>query len=557
MEPSKEIKIERILAAKEFLKIIDGHNDDFIYHSSNDAENVRMSQRAAAASGKPFQLRPVRIPSPWLAHGPALKYEHLSPEDRPTWAKPHYTGIKGNVIYTPYRHDPLTNTSRQMGELERELIFSSCRFSGKLDLTNLKSTKKIHFENFYLNEDDSLGFEEVDLRFFNCSIPELYLTNILSKTTLLENCTVTTLEINCERNIINKLIIKNCNITTLKITKNVKFIEITNIEKLNKLDITANYEKLNINTESFIINEQDPKDNSKILNKIIIPFNEPNYNINSLFIENNDKQKSETTIQSTNYNDVCLTGINSGNTIINMVTMKTLTFDNFTNTGHIKVVGLQKIDTLKIRESILGKLELLSINLEKSKISFSNSSIHDIILNGSRFPNNISGITNTDYKNIQEAYRQLKYASIKQNNRIREIEYEALEIEAFRKNKADYKSSRDKFILCTNRYSNFHGKDWLMPLIHLLWITLLLYILTNCTLGYTYSWGIPTTTEIAEYLEIALNPVHDIRKVLTESQSIKEKESIPGAVKVYDIISKLATGYFLFQFLRAFRKYVK
>jgi hypothetical protein len=214
----------------------------------------------------------------------------------------------------------------------------------------------------------------------------------------------------------------------------------------------------------------------------------------------------------------------------------------------------------QISDSQLGKTEFNNVKLGRAKMfRIYNSNLSEIAASNTVFPSNIRGETDDDYLETREVYRQLKFASSKQGDRIKELEYEKYEMINYQKSlKLDLSingiwRALDRFILLTNRLSNDHGQNWLFSLLWFIVITPILYAAIKYNLGNEIIFGVfPTKENCAEYLEVSLNPLHDFNKIFSNGKS-----SNFYSAKIFDSILKLVSGYLIFQFLRAFRKFVR
>lgn len=228
----------------------------------------------------------------------------------------------------------------------------------------------------------------------------------------------------------------------------------------------------------------------------------------------------------------------------------------FQNDGKLRFhnFNLYNEGTVIVRDAQIGKTEFHSVDFSNSKyFQIYLSNLTEIITTSSTFPMNIVGRNENDSMEIREIYRQLKFAASKQGDRIKELEYEKYELINYEKTLDGLGNLKDRFILWSNRITNNHGQDYTITLF--LWfipLTLLMFSLIKINLGYSFVLGFPRANDVSQYLESALNPLHDFNKVFNDSLV----ESV-GKARLYDSLLKIISGYLIFQFLRAFRKYVK
>lgn len=147
---------------------------------------------------------------------------------------------------------------------------------------------------------------------------------------------------------------------------------------------------------------------------------------------------------------------------------------------------------------------------------------------------------------LRELFRQLKNVCAKNMDKISQLQFEKMEM-LFYSDQLTWKSNfQDWFILKTNKISNNHGISWLRPLLWLVGLTFIFYTIINYISGSFHCY------HIGQYLYFLL-PIHNINDVLCLNiADIKYNNWI----YFWDITQRIVSAYLIFQFLRAFRKFV-
>jgi hypothetical protein len=352
---------------------------------------------------------------------------------------------------------------------------------------------------------------------------------------------------------------KKCTITKLEIlsssiykSTNLLFREST----IELLELKGNYyENVSLDNNNIKIFKIDSSEYNIHQQKILKPITE----FESINIDFSEDNEGDYKLFDVDTAAIKISGtLEKAVVLFKDVKVKNLQFTEFTNLGKLDLhkVTLYNGGYVKIISSILGKSNFSDVKFSKSyncQIYYSN--LTEIITTNTDFSPHITGRNENDYSEVRETYRQLKFAASKQGDRIRELMYESLEFEAHYKNLSWRRNFTDKFILFTNNISNAHGQNWIMPLCSLFVINLLFYVCINYSLGESYRFGIPESIEIAQFFNFSLNPIHDFDKTFLDS-----RENIIysfGKGRTLDVLAKITSGYFLFQFLRAFRKFYK
>jgi len=554
----------RIYDAGRFISIIRGGDLNFVYgyglSNAMRAANEYQNKNDAHNRGEVYTFEPIRIPDFWTKEKWLYRNGFMPVENLPDLDKPLITKIRGEVnFYNPNKTKQHDGTYVDTPNLARGILLKDCLFESVFKVKNIKSDSFIHLERCRIsNEHLKLHGPDgpitiPDLKFYDSKFTEIFIDDIKS----INGEQLTALEFN------------NTNSTTLKISNSkIDKLIISGSSKFEHIDI------INSDVSSLLFNSTEPLSlkltdcskigqlvvNSEIRNVVIEPnqsdklIKDKLSNIELLDIRFvNQSFKGYLTVKDVNIGSTVLSGEHNITTLFKNLNCINLKFLSFTNSGNLRFNSIYITQYIIIDETSLGKSDFTKVVFNKNIVAdVISSNVTEVHLNETYFPKNINSVNN--YEGAREIYRQLKYASSKQGDRIQELEYEALELDAFKKDKNFKKSWGDNFILWSNKYSSNHGRDWRYAFGALIAITILLYNSLKLSMGYELVRELPSTSEISEYLNFALNPLHDFDKVFKDS--IIEDEDLDLA-RVIDSIARILSGYFIFQFLRAFRKYVK
>ena len=210
---------------------------------------------------------------------------------------------------------------------------------------------------------------------------------------------------------------------------------------------------------------------------------------------------------------------------------------------HAKKAG----SVFTVQNSYFGNAELYHIDLNSyESIHIFNCHLQNIIPVNVKWNFNLKAYQGIKADYLRELFRQLKNVCAKNMDKIGQLQFEKMEM-LFYSNQLSWKKNfQDWFILKSNQISNNHGLSWLRPLTWLISLTLIFYTIINHISGSFYCY------HIGKYLYF-LMPFHNIDDILCFEVS---KLTHRNWVYFWDITQRLASSYFIFQFLRAFRKFV-
>lgn len=415
------------------------------------------------------------------------------------------------------------------------VVIVNCRFNSYIEISRVISDYYIKFKDCHFCEHFCIKNSEINnIEFENCTFDSRF-TEIFELKT-------------------NKIIIRSCSFKDL----NFSSCEGVMINHIILKDIIA--ENLNFNKDKFGELEIE---NAIFGNLLFQPgyTSQPNgykfsvTNFDGIKINLDTLSESPYTLSKINTTSLTITGVLSSSLFIKDLKTDHIEFTNFTNEGKLRLhnVTLNTKGSGLIADSQLGRAEFSNVSFDKAiKFRIYLSNLTEIVTTNTDFFDETTGRYEHDFKEIRETFRQLKYASFKQGDRLKELQYEKLEFSAYAKSLNGWKNVGNIFILYSNKFSNNHGQNWEFALGWLILLTAIIYFSIMYLLGYRTVWFTFDSVRLAQYLNFALNPLHDFDKIFRD-----DILTTAGGARVLDVIGRAISGYLIFQFLRAFRKYVK
>jgi len=196
--------------------------------------------------------------------------------------------------------------------------------------------------------------------------------------------------------------------------------------------------------------------------------------------------------------------------------------------------------SLSFYRTRFAKAAFTSCNFPEDNLSFDKFKTLENIHYPDKKPQNY-------YKDQYETFLQLKKSLEGSGNYYEAQKVGAISKESLRK--ISTLSKWDKFILWTYAKSNNHGLSIKKPLIGLFGFSLLFYVLYLLSIGRIFNSNEIDWTLVGHYFSFM---------DLTHRQDfLVSKEEYSFWTLIIDFANKLIVGFFLFQFVSAFRKYVK
>lgn len=280
--------------------------------------------------------------------------------------------------------------------------------------------------------------------------------------------------------------------------------------------------------------------------------------IDRVTIQSSKKFEGEMSFSNLVIKVMNLSGPNhNGRIVFDKVAFNQVIIDKFSNFSNLQFLNITSYDTssiLSINNSYLGKAQFFNANLSSfSRIVITDSQISEVIASNVRWPDDIYTSSGGVKDNVdtlarkRENYRQLKQAMNSQGNKFEALYFEEKETKAYHEWLTQMPGRyRDKFILWTNR-SNDHGRNWARPILLMLLSAFLFYILIVLSLPIHTNWYTALWGRIDIFLQL-LNPAHNITNI---HKDITQYD----AAMLWDTLARISSGYFIFQTIRAFRKY--
>lgn len=235
---------------------------------------------------------------------------------------------------------------------------------------------------------------------------------------------------------------------------------------------------------------------------------------------------------------------------------------SFTNSSTVQFSSIDFNDnsTLEIQNSNLGKAELFDINFRHcSEISIFNINLTNLLTTSVKWCTKIKSSSDSkenEASTLREIYRQLKTLAEVQKDKPEELKFYAMEMEQYSKELEKSEGPfTDRIILYFNKWSNNHGLSFPLAFRWIIFIVLVFYFIIKGLLGYTNFDITYTAIAISEMVE-TVNPV----RKFTESYGLTEQiEKNTGyyIAKILDAIQRIFISFLIFQFIKAFRKYVR
>ncbi len=247
------------------------------------------------------------------------------------------------------------------------------------------------------------------------------------------------------------------------------------------------------------------------------------------------------------------------------------------NKGTIRITNSRITSSLKLVDSTLGKLFFYNVYLAKEcAVNFIETDITDTVFSNFQWnkdykilESKAEGRYEDDYSfltSIRESYRQLKANQIKNNNKITSLEFQRHELDihyqilklelnersntrsAYLKNLGNY------LIMWTHKKVSDFGQNIWKPLVllgifHLILFNILL--LTKSEIGFVYFQNVSSSSiwDAVDLYFYTMIPTHGF----TINDYVKgDPVFIAGTV---DFLMRIFSGYFIFYFVAASRKY--
>jgi hypothetical protein len=233
--------------------------------------------------------------------------------------------------------------------------------------------------------------------------------------------------------------------------------------------------------------------------------------------------------------------------------------------GELGMFHVKIKDRALFTDSNLSGAIFNDISFKEARISFDRSHIDSTIFSNILWPD--SYILNTEsellkksptsnYNDLvkKEAYRQLKNNSKKSSNHIEALKFYRNEMDEYWKY---IKTSKDetwanRFLIGINKYVSDFGQNYWRPLVWLLGFHLVFFLVlffTKFNFVFQFNTNLSFTSEafnlaVGEFFRL-INPAH---KMAPEMKSW---------YVIIDMLMRISSGFFIYQFIRATRKFAR
>ncbi|GAB3788434.1 hypothetical protein GCM10028818_54980 [Spirosoma horti] len=544
--------------ADEFIAILEGRDSGFNQpQRANPKYSQQIYNQALVASGLDPDCT-IYVPQSDFRQEGWRNYDSFNGSDKSKWRNPKQPFIYRIKSHTYWNRGANFSTGEGVKpELSCGINLLGCEFLSGFTIANIKARS-----NFVLNNCTFLSFDENvqsgDLNVFNTQLQELHIGNagFIAENEQLPQSPINKIEI--VDLIAGKLVLSGLRLNELIIRGekgSIKELQILSCE-IGCISISETLFKkvfISSTTATDCFSFGSAADKFSLIGRQ----NNEDHTINSLSINLTEQAtRGEYYLWRAEIKKLEIKGRNNSNIHINECEIDTLEFKYLTNTGELSLHNIDKVSRLLLEHSIMGKA--IFSNLEWTKrahVQVVGSLLIDMVLMNTIFPMDLRGRTDDDWREIHSTLLQLKYLSSQTGNRIQELAYEAREMFAYQKDKQTPKSWGDRIVLWANWITNNHGQSWLQPLVLLILFTAFTFFEIKINLGYTIVWGTYNSNDLSDYLEFAINPLHEFDKVFEYAKTIPKQQI--GNAKIWDFISKLFGGIILFQLIRAFRKYAR
>lgn len=294
--------------------------------------------------------------------------------------------------------------------------------------------------------------------------------------------------------------------------------------------------------------------------------------ISKLSIPFTTKFKGVFKFENCNVLETKISGVNEhAKLIFKRILFKLLSISDFTNLSDLTFSNsVAKEDSdLIIEDSDLGLTKFSDFSFKSfTRIRIENAFLNRIVCSNIDWFEENQLIENTErtsrgfaLRNKRELFRQLKQSLSNNGNALDSLDFQAKELQLYRKEKKEIGkySFGDRIIMLVNM-SNDYGLNWLKPLGLILLITLIFYpflcILNSERFNFELSCDLNDMNATFKYLlennklfvEL-LNPTRSINSVYGEGR-------MHSAIYWVDSIHRIILGIFIFQMIKAFRKFV-
>lgn len=430
------------------------------------------------------------------------------------------------------------------------LVFDECEFKQGITFQNFNNSKLgLDFKNCKIGNGKVIHISDSNLRYLivnNCEVFQIdirkleiefgiYLSSLKDNQLLrISKVKSPSLDINCNSEGLKELILNNKEIEETNIVAGNK-VDALRINGVCKLSCNGNFGKVIVNSSDFELIEFSSRiENNEDIETKIDEFDVFSETFSGALIFN------EISIENLRfYSVLSQSGVFSCNSsIITNASFYSTSLKNvFWNSVQFKeILEINNSDFSGLKYANIGWLprtKFTCIELQNDKWIYSKLERQEVL------------DTLENLINDREVYRQLKAAATSNQNNIDALEFYRLEMRLYWKEVRLTKKidRKDRWLVLVNRMVSDFGQNWLLPLIWLFVIHYLLFM-SIFEWNYIFDWKY-FKNGLGAFFEL-LNPVH------------KTPEYINTGMGLFtEFWMRLLSGFFIFHFVRATRKYGK
>ncbi|MNU14627.1 hypothetical protein D3C71_27430 [compost metagenome] len=428
------------------------------------------------------------------------------------------------------------------------------------------------FEKLTIVNDEEIPFERISLDFFNCILPDITVENIATQN----------LSLGFYGSIISGKI-KNDNLCLVDIN-NCLTLRSLFLMEIQRIQIRFTKENFKDDQWQRMFIEHYLTEGQELLKKPIRfnLYNPKKVNINSnfefphknfiteiLLSFESGEDHQETKISGMSLDMISISGNPAGNLSIENTRIKSWYIHKFTPTGNVSLYSIAPIsisdfeNKIGIHNSKLDGVEFDNVSFDSySIISFYRTKFSKAIFTSCDFPEDYDTfskfvpIENVHYpderpKNYAKAqyeiFLQLKRALEERGNYYEAQKLQAISHEALRQIKSI--PWYDRTILHINNWSNSHGLSVKRPLIGFSLISIPIYLVYLLSINRIFTNTDFDPSLIGYYFSF-IDITHRV-------DFLVDKSEFSWWTLIIDYMGKITVGFFIYQFIAAFRKYGK
>lgn len=541
------------LTNAQFIKIISGEEISYTQPLTANAQwNYRQDLEKSRKLGEEPRYFTIQLPNEYWTRGRVYReqmYITRPKELQPDIDKPLVHRIEGGTYWFRGINYPEQDIPR---DLIHPIFLRYCQFENIFNVNSVKSGSSFKLSNcqFLATGETNTTlfsfrrstFRQITINQVSASreglkipISSLYFEEVNTDELAIYGCYVKQLEINCHNSIIRELRIEDSEIGELIIRGgHIENCQIKNLSESGYVSISSTFDKLTIQGRKQFGREE------KLFSQ-------------HLFLHLLNQKKGTVLIKNIGLNNLSCLGENNNDLIITGVRAETILFSELINLAIIRLRNIECVITLSIEESVLGRTEVSNVSFDsQAEAKIHQSNIEEVNIHNTKFPNIITGKDENDVEGMREAYRQLKYASAKYGNRLAELKYQQLEMNAHYNALHGWADFGDRIVLYLSRVSTNFGQSWLQGFGTAVVSGIITYTIYCWSLGFRIGSDWSLFWKLSSYFLEYLNPLHRA-DFITEDLEVKRN----GWSITWDNLSRIINGFFVYQMVQAFRKFGK